>query len=400
MSQGLASQRLIPSGRFWRLVALLTAIAATSAAQTSVLPFLPGLVHTGLNKTASNGHGFHVIGLTAISPLAALLLAPFWGWLADRFDHRHILVLALVVLALVTAPIGQTSLTGLYALRAIAGIASAAVIPITILTASKMVVGRTEQVRWITWLTAFMFMGDFAGPQLAELSARVWPRAPFLALAGGIAIASSLLFFLHLGTQRISKPDSAAKPALSMTLGLLLITAISGGGLAAIHISLLIIQDPFPLGREAIAGMLSLCGLGMLAAQLFHTRVPWIMTAPRQILGLMAFLLAAALFVLPTTTTSGEVAVAIGVAGWTAATLRLLASFWISGIDRPTGLRLGLQHAAASLGQALAPFFVSLIPAQPPAWVLWPFAWSSLVLAILTPLIIRPQRKARCSGGL
>lgn len=395
MLPGLPLQCLIPRDRFWGLVSLLIAIAAASAAQTSVLPFLSGLLEAGMSKVIPNDHGPHLTGLTAITPFTALLLAPFWGWLADRFDHRHILVIALFVLALALAPIGRTSLAGLYVLRAIAGIASAAVIPITILTASMMVVGRIEQARWITWLTAFMFMGDFAGPQLAELSARVWPRSPLLGLAGGIAVAASLLLFTHLGPQRISKPDSAVKPALSMTLGLLLITAISGGGLAAIHVSLLIIQDPFPLGREAVARMLSLCGLGMLTAQLFHARVSWIMTNPKPILGLMAFLLAVALFVLPITTTLGEMAVAIGVAGWTAATLRLLASFWISGIGRPNGLRLGLQHAAASLGQALAPFFVAIVPNQPSGWPLWPFAWASLVLAILTPVIIRPQRTMR-----
>ena len=45
--------------------------------------------------------------------------------------------------------------------------------------------------------------------------------------------------------------------------------------------------------------------------------------------------------------------------------------------------------------KALAPFFVAIVPNQPSGWPLWPFAWTSLVLAILTPLIIPPQRTMR-----
>src|SRR3546814_18899611 len=93
---------------------------------------------------------------------------PLGGWMADRGDYRAMLRAALVILALVTAPIGLGGLPELYALRLVAGMASAAIIPLGLLCASFAASGRADQARRFTWLTAFVFLGDLAGPLVAD----------------------------------------------------------------------------------------------------------------------------------------------------------------------------------------------------------------------------------------
>ncbi|CAM5558054.1 hypothetical protein SSCI18S_04547 [Sphingobium scionense] len=59
------------------------------------------------------------------------------------------------------------------------------------------------------------------------------------------------------------------------------------------HVNLLVTRSAISLSREEIAWMLSLCGLGMLAAQIFHARLDWLVTMPRRLAGLTLGLLAA-----------------------------------------------------------------------------------------------------------
>jgi hypothetical protein len=74
-------------------------------------------------------------------------------------------------------------------------------------------------------------------------------------------------------------------PTLGATLILLFVTIVAGGGLAAMHVNLLVTRSAVSLSREEIAWMLSLCGLGMLAAQIFHARLDWLVTMPRRLAG-------------------------------------------------------------------------------------------------------------------
>ncbi|MBX3726042.1 MAG: hypothetical protein KF823_08990 [Xanthomonadales bacterium] len=85
---------------------LLIAVAAAGASQTGVLAFLPDLVREGLGESTVDSQGFHTAGLAAAHPVGALLLAPLWGWLADRYDYRILLRTTLVILALATTATG------------------------------------------------------------------------------------------------------------------------------------------------------------------------------------------------------------------------------------------------------------------------------------------------------
>jgi len=380
-------------------ILLLFAVAAASAGQTAILAFLPSLVDGDAVSLSLQAHDFHVASLTAVHPLAGLLLAPLWGWLADRVDYRIILRVALIVLAFATAPIGAVSLPTLYLLRMLTGMAAAAIIPLALLSASFAGRARSDQARRFTWLTAFVFLGDLMGPLLAESSVALTPRTPLLLVAVGIAAIAIFMCFVTLPARCITCPDGEhpGAPSLPATLVLLLIAIIAGGGLAAIHVNLLVTRAEVVLGREAIAWMLSLCGFGMLAAQLFHTRVGWLVTMPRRLAGLTLALLAVALFVFPFASTGTELAAIIVAAGWSSASLRLVTSFWISGATAPSGSKLGLQHAAASIGQALAPMVLAVAPSDYQPVVLCVIGGSSLLLLLSLPVVWR-SAAPRASG--
>lgn len=375
-------------------------MAAASAGQTAILAFLPSLVDDGHVPFSLRAHDFHVAGLSAAHPLAALLFAPLWGWLADHMDYRVILRAALILLALALGPVGLVALPTLYVLRMFAGMSAAAIIPLALLSTSFAASGRIEQAMHFTWLTAFVFLGDLSAPLLAEVSGAVYPRAPLLMLSAVVAMIAVLMLFARLparGAPGLRGGDRQA-PSLPATAILLLVTIASGGGLAAMHVSLLVTRGDTSLTREAIAWMLSLCGLAMLAAQLFHTRVSWLVTAPRLLAGLTLALLAAALFIFPYGSSMIAIAGLIVVAGWSSASLRLVTSFWISGPALPSGWKLGLQHSAASIGQALAPMAIALAAPGEQSAILAGIGWVSILLLVVLPLLWRPGR-ARQNGA-
>lgn len=379
---------------------LLFAVAAASAGQTAILAFLPSLVDDGQVPLSMRAHDFHVASLSAAHPLAALLFAPLWGWLADRMDYRLILRAALILLALALAPVGLASLPTLYLLRMLAGMSAAAIIPLALLSTSFAGSGRTEQARHFTWLTAFVFLGDLSAPLLAEASGAVFPRAPLLMLSAVVTMIAVLMLLTPLpvrGTAGL-RGDDRQTPSLPATAILLIVTIVGGGGLAAMHVSLLVTRADPTLTREAIAWMLSLCGLAMLTAQLFHTRVSWLVTAPRLLACLTLAFLAAALFVFPYGSSMIAIAGLVVVAGWSSASLRLVTSFWISGPALPSGWKLGLQHAAASIGQALAPMAIALAEPSEQSAILGGIGWVSILLLVALPLLWRPGR-ARQNGA-
>jgi MFS transporter, DHA1 family, tetracycline resistance protein len=76
-------------------------------------------------------------------------------------------------------------------------------------------------------------------------------------------------------------------------------------------------------------------------------------------------------------------------AGWSSASLRLVTSFWISGPTLPSGWKLGLQHAAASIGQALAPLAIALADPGEQSLILIGIGWMSILLLVALPLVWR-----------
>ena len=276
---------------------LLIAVAAAGASQTGVLAFLPDLVREGLGESTVDSQGFHTAGLAAAHPVGALLLAPLWGWLADRYDYRILLRTTLVILALATTATGATPLAWLYVLRALAGACSAAIIPLALLAASLGAGDRGTQARRFTWLTAFVFLGDMLGPLFGELSTRFLPTLPLAMVALIVGLTAGLMLFACLPPRSTGYRAEACgnRPTPAGALGLLTLTLLGTSGLAVLHMVLLVPGSQLILSREHVAGMLALCGFAMLAAQLFHVYFPWLIASPRALAFLMLTLLSTSL---------------------------------------------------------------------------------------------------------
>ena len=380
------------TGGHWSDVVLLFAVAAASAGQSAILAFLPTLVNGGLGALSAESHNVHIASLTATHPLAALLAAPLWGWLAERFDYRILLRAGLIVLAFAMAPVGIVSLQSLYLLRIFAGIATAAIVPLALLAATFAAKDRTEQATRFTWLTGFVFVGEIVGPLLAEGSSSVFPETPLLIVALAIALIFFGLCAVHLPARCAPCPDihPRAAPPLSVTAILLAMALIGSAGLSSLHVNLLLTRAEAALSRETIALMLSLCGLGMLGAQLFHARTSWLVQHPRRLACLSLLLLAITLIVFPLHSGITVLGGVIVTAGWSAASIRLLTGFWVSGSGAPSSSKLGFQYAAASVGQAVAPVFFAVTAAQDRSLILWSMAALLVLLLLALPLLWKP----------
>lgn len=150
------------------------------------LPLLPGLVErTGVGSVADVES--HTGWITGVYTLALFLFAPAWGALADRIDRRWVLAAGLagssVALWALTAPF---SMRGLYAVRAIAGLTSAAVLPAIfayVVTASAP----SRLQRRFAWIASATALGFLLGPALGDGLA-----GPTRASAGGDSGLASL----------------------------------------------------------------------------------------------------------------------------------------------------------------------------------------------------------------
>lgn len=370
---------------------LLLAVALAGASQTATLALLPEVVNSSKSIGRVTSHDLHIVFLSALFPLVAFLLAPIWGWLADKNDYRAILRVALVVLAAATFFFRSGSLIELYLARTAAGMAAAAIIPLALLSGSLGASDPRDQANRFTWLTAFVFVGDLAGPLIARFSASILPAHPLTLLAGGIAIASVLLAIRPLPPRLewcAALRRNRSLP-LRTTFALLAVTTLGGAGLAVLHINLLLVHDAAGRGGDLVAVLLSLCGVGMLAAQLLQARTGWLVARPRGTTQAMTLLLAAAMLIsaLPSPGLSIALGLPVLLVGWSAASLRLVASFWLGGTGSvPSGLRLGWQHSATSVGQALVPLGLLAMPQRSPTELTIALALGMVLLAMLLPV--------------
>lgn len=131
------------------------------------LPLLPGLVErAGLGSAADVES--HTGWITGVYTLALFFFAPAWGALADRVDRRWVLAVGLAgssaALWALTLPSGMR---GLYAVRAVAGLTSAAVLPAVfayVVTASAP----SRLQRRFAWIASATALGFLLGPALGD----------------------------------------------------------------------------------------------------------------------------------------------------------------------------------------------------------------------------------------
>lgn len=375
----------MPSRRDRIFVVALVLAYTVSVGQGFVLPFLPDFLER--IGTADATDRADQVGLAMAAFFAGgLLTASIWGWLSDRFGRRPVLLAGMIGFALTLALTARVnSVLGLYLFRALNGAFGVAVVPITLAAVADLFPEAAARGRRFAWINAIVVIGYLSGPVLGELlSTAGWTwffAAPALLAA---AVAAPVFFLPKAPPMRTAVRQSQAAPPGRTRLALwLAVSATAAGGLAAMEVVVAMAPEARGLTRSSVSLLFGICSLLMLGAQLLQFLKPDAgqqaarLTAP--MLALEAITLGAVAFI------SGfwGLAVAISILAWSATTLLLFSSYLISRLSPAShGWGLGLQYAAAAMGQFLGSTLVSGPTGARGAGALWLFALAAGLLCL------------------
>lgn len=193
-----------------------------------VIPLLPFLVET------FGGGGMSMGLLMTIFSLMQFLFSSFWGALSDRYGRKPILILGATGNAITMFGFGFASSLGwLYLFRALGGLFSSAVLPVSMAFIADTT-DEQERGAGMGLSGAAFGTGMVIGPGLGGLLGGYSIQAPFF-LAGALSLLSGLLIWLLLPEslppeRRRSTPVRGPQframfQALSSPIGFLLILA-------------------------------------------------------------------------------------------------------------------------------------------------------------------------------
>jgi DHA1 family multidrug resistance protein-like MFS transporter len=136
-----------------------------------VLPFYAERLHiTG--STNRQIMAIHISLLTSIYALMQLIFAPFWGSWSDRVGRRPLVLLGLAGAAITQVLFGiVNSLWMLYAVRAIGGLLTSAMLPVATAYVADITTER-DRNQGMAWLGTAVSLGVVAGPTLGGLATR------------------------------------------------------------------------------------------------------------------------------------------------------------------------------------------------------------------------------------
>ena len=343
---------------------MVAAVVLVTSAHTAAMPFLPEFAARS-SEVGRSGHVRHVAALTAAFPAAALITAPIWGWVADRAGSRLLLFAGAAFFGLAALLFGYGGLRGLYLSRFALGVSSASIITVAFAVTARGSGGCVDRARRFAWLTASMFFGDLVGPTLGESSRLLGTSSPLT-----ITAVLSVPLMIAVGAVRLPVPSAkeivpASAAGATKTKGLIslfFVAIVAGAGLATLHVLLLLSERPGGLTRQAVSLTLTSCGVGMLAAQLVYSRGRRLAQHARSIIRPTLLVFVVSVIAAAYLDKMLSLSVAAFLAGWMAATLRLVTSYLVSRIDRHRmGFWLGLNQSAMSLGQTAAPLAIAAL---------------------------------------
>lgn len=384
--------------------ALLAAGMAVSMAYGVTLPLLPGLVERAGVGSATDVDS-HTGWITGAYTLALFLFAPAWGALADRIDRRRVLAAGLVgssaALWALTLPL---SMGGLYAVRAVAGVTSAAVLPAVfayVVTASAP----SRLQRRFAWIASATALGFLLGPALGDGLA-----APIRAAGGNGEVATLPLdvvavvgLLAAVGVLKLP-PNRATAPAPGGAMSgdeqritrSLLLTAVVVLAITVAEVGVTLAARRAPAaGALPVSVYFALCSGVMIAVQFWALpRLERRLGEPR--------LVVAALVVL----SAGLGLLAVSNGGFVTAASFVLSAAGI-GVLIPSlavrisiaagarqGWAMGRQAAAANLGQAVGAAATGSLYAVAPPLPFLLAAWLAVLAAAAASLDGAMRRKA------
>lgn len=205
MSSGVLPLRL-PAEQWRRNLYALTAASFMAALGfVFVMPLLPLLMAEMLGGDTTAAAAWSGLAF-GISPLAAAVLAPFWGWMGDRMGHRMMVLRALIVIGLLMGLMSVVrSPEHLVWLRAALG-ALGAFFPAA-MAAVATTAPRDEVGRSIGLLQASQVSGMVVGPLMGGVLAdALGIRAPFVFVTLLYGVASVIVFWLYRDAPREARP--------------------------------------------------------------------------------------------------------------------------------------------------------------------------------------------------
>ncbi len=352
------------------LSAVLLAMFAITVGYGIVLPILPFLIERLAGTTDATTQSWHTGLLTGTYILAIFLFAPLWGKLSDRWERRPVLLLGLTGFAATVALFSfAESLPLLYLDRFLGGVFAAAITPVAYALVGDYAPSKEWRAHRFALINVAGTAGFFVGPLLGGLVLRAGrelfagtPEGAFstpLLAASSLAVLAALAVWglvprtaRHEASQLSSTEKRRDQPVMVRLWGIAFVTAVAIG---AFEVGLSL-RGKQILGMDAsrIGMMFAECSLVMFVVQalvfspLIKPEVTrWFVTPGLAILAI-------GLVVVPFTSTSITMSIAVVLVAASAGILSPIVTYWISlGAGETQGADLGRATAAASLGQAI-----------------------------------------------
>lgn len=341
-----------------RLALPLAAVFTVAAGYGVVMPVLPFILARLPDEMGQDAIAWHTGGLTGVYMLALLLFAPVWGFVSDRTGRRAAMLIGLAAFSVAILLFGfARDMTIIYGSRALAGISAAAVLPLVLARVGDLDTPELR-ARGFAWLSAASALGFLFGPALSGWLAAVDLVAPFFAVAimGGmvwLAVCAGFDDRSGAGSGSAKGPHGVAPPLP----GLIVLSLLTMFGLGSFEVALTLQgQQALNLPPTKVSLMFVECSLVMILVQAF-VFLPLIKRFGGLLLAWAFLVMAAGSALLPYSTNYYllllGVAMIAGASGILIPALAYLVSF-AAGVRQ--GAALGVQTAAASLGQAAGSF--------------------------------------------
>ncbi|WP_260397070.1 MFS transporter [Variovorax sp. KBW07] len=347
----------------------------TIVAMTLLLPFLPLYVeqlgvkdHAAIVQWSGVAYG--------ATFFTAALVAPLWGWLADRYGRKPMLIRASLGMAVAMALIGMaTNVWQLVGLRLLAGLLGGYASGSMVLVATQTPKARTG------WALGTMSSAIMAGNLVGPLVGGVLP--PLIGIRATFFAAGAMIFVAFLATAFLIRekkkapaaakqrgepggsgwaaiPDKRPLVAMLFTGMLLMLANMSIEPIITVYVATLV-EDPqrvtlmagLVMSAAALGSILSASRLGKLADRVGHWNV---------IVGCLAV---SALLLVPQ---------AFVTSGWQLVVLRFLMGLSLGGLlpciasvirhnvpENVAGNMLGYSTSAQYTGQVAGPLLGGLV---------------------------------------